>query len=272
MKKYLINNQLVKLLLLISLFCFSLIQVQAADIRLSEEKDITTIQLALLADEDFTRLALLDYHKDDSIRIMISKMLNNLRLEDLLVDENDNTYHLSITNFNQAFNELYGLETSKLRVDDYPSTIKINEATDEIIFNLDTAAYNDNLVLLGIKSLNKSGKNLIANLYIYEVYTNDSELETSIINELKNLLITEDFLNQSFLDTYGVKVSHQEITFKEIPDGKYFKYQVIGTRTPAANEGNYLSQNTLLIIYAIIGGIVIGFIPFIYFKIKQANR
>lgn len=237
---------------------------------LNEPKDLGQMKLDLINDEEFIRFIMINHVHEATTSIKIRNLLVNLSN----LSTQNNQYKISRANFNQAYRELYGEDAKDINFNNLRTNLDITEKDDFVYFAADIYSNNDNLVFVGIKSLTQNGNNLVADTYIYDTYTNDPEEEAQMIKAVKTIIIENGYLNEDLIQKYNFNVNQKNITFKKLPQGEYFKYQIAQLNLLPdldEDEENLIDQETLSLIYLVVG--ILGFccIPFLYFKIKNSN-
>lgn len=162
---------------------------------------------------------------------LISLNKNNQRI--YKIDEEYTQMCMSKSNFYSSIYEIF-----ELKKEDYNNTLQyinfININNNKVCFDLSALDGVDEVTYIGINSFSVDESGLITcNLYYYSIYTNDNKEEETIYNlllqNLKNNTLSN--FNDVFINTYGGVVDNRIVTFKENPEGNFFKYTLISSKT-----------------------------------------
>ena len=152
--------------------------------------------------------------------------------KDIKNTESDYGFCISKSSLEKSFLELFNIDVSNM-YDSFslPNYVTING--NEVCFEYFTSDLDDSAKFIGMKNIGVKNGIITATLYLYSIDITDRETEESF---RKNLIASinnntlEDFdyyFNQSEIG----ESQEKEIVFKEIPDGNYFKYQLISIHT-----------------------------------------
>ena len=233
------------------------------------EADFNNLRLSLMNDEDFIRLATMNYLPNDLLS-MINNLVINMSEEAFNVINGE--YRMSRREFNTAFRELYGSSPNNIN---FNQINYIDERGNYLYFDLSYINPNDNLIFIGVRSLEERQGILIANIDIYQIYINDFEEERRISEEIRLYLARNYYLSEEFLNNYGIFSENRDLIFKEQTNARYFRYQILSEVNGASlwelTEDGYLGANTLIAIYLIAFSILILIILGILSKFRNSN-
>ena len=194
----------------------------------------------IMADEQFIQLLTIDEYNgnvENNLIMLIESMLIRIDLSEFeIVDDNEkkeleygNTdYKMELDEFYTAFNNYYDYDLNNLELSKNEELSKFMLILqNEIIFTLDHLGVNDNLVYLGVDNLDISDKIITGNIYVYSAYTNDSNIENELKEELNNNIENNNFEDQNLIDKYNLNITKKKIEFKENSKGRYIKYQLL---------------------------------------------
>lgn len=152
-----------------------------------------------------------------------------------LTDSDTGTeFCLKKSTFKKSIKELFNYDIS---LDMFDSSLPnyVSQNGNKVCFEYSYSDLNDYAYFIGIDNLSVNNDIINAKLYLYKVGSEDREDEEmfrkSLIASINNNTL-EDFnyfSNQS--ESIYINIEEKDISFKEIPNGKYFKYQLISINT-----------------------------------------
>lgn len=147
--------------------------------------------------------------------------------EEIILKDGAFDFCMATNSFKKSFIEFFDYDISNsLNLLEYVDFIKYSN--DLVCFNLDEEVMYDYYTLIGIDNIQSNGEIINAKIYLY-----DNDFETKQEEEkFKNSLINS--LNSNNLISFNKTLSNYEekiIKFKEIPNGDFFKYQVLYVTT-----------------------------------------
>lgn len=212
------------------------------NLNLSKQKNINKMEIKnhLMNDPHFIKILNIEEYDGDiksNLTMLIKNMLSIIdytQLEETnenekhLLNDGYADYKLSLDKFYLAFNELYNYDIENISFSNYPELSNFMLILkNEVIFTTEDLIPNDNLILLGIKKLEENKKIITGDIFVYELYTNDIDVENKVIDTLTKNIKNNVYEDQELFEEYNIKSTKKRILFKEIPKGKYFKYQLL---------------------------------------------
>lgn len=198
------------------------------------------IKNKIMTDEQFIKLLTIDEYNgniEKNLVMLIESMLIRIDLSKFEIKDNNEKkelkfgiadYKMNINEFYSVFNDYYDYDLKKLNLS---KNEELNNfmlvIQNEVIFTLEHLGVNDNLVYLGVENLNINSNIISGNIYVYEVYTNDSATEKELKKELEENLKNDNFEDRALIEKYNLTVTKKKIEFKENSKGKHIKYQLL---------------------------------------------
>ncbi len=148
-------------------------------------------------------------------------------------DEDDGIFCMNSRYIIDAFKELYDANISK-EIDNFRGYDEyIITRGNKYCFNFKNVAkdYNNNL-LVGVDAINVVDSVVTVNLYLYEFYTMHTPSELSYINLVKSNISNSNFNNANNIvkNNLNGKVTHKQLHFNILNNGKHFKYQILESK------------------------------------------
>ena len=149
-------------------------------------------------------------------------------------DKDKGTFCMRTKYVLEAFEELY-----KVNIKDELQYFEgyfqyISKYSDGYCFDYATIAYeyNNNEIYLGVNNLSYEYGAIIADIYLYEFYSMDTDTEQANTMALKNSISVGNLDNaNNIVSNYlNGKVSHKIIEFVIKNDGNFFKYQILSSK------------------------------------------
>lgn len=201
--------------------------------------NLTYLKENLMYDKQFLNLIMVSEYKG-TLKSQNSKELfkyylfsldgANSRIYD--IDEDHTRMCMTKRYFYDSIKELFGV--NKTDYSDEINYIDFISVGKKVCFNLAALNGIDVVNFVGIKnaSVNEAGE-ISIDLFYYEIYINEVNLEEDLKAQfyvaLKNNKYDE--FNLKFINEYNGTVNEKNVKFKEIPDGKFFKYKLISIET-----------------------------------------
>ncbi len=198
------------------------------------------IKNKIMTDEQFIKLLTIDEYNgniEKNLVMLIESMLIRIDLSKFEIKDNNEKkelkfgiadYKMNINEFYSVFNDYYDYDLKNLNLS---KNEELNNfmlvIQNEVIFTLEHLGVNDNLVYLGVENLNINSNIISGNIYVYEVYTNDSATEKELKKELEENLKNDNFEDRALIEKYNLTVTKKKIEFKENSKGKHIKYQLL---------------------------------------------
>lgn len=170
---------------------------------------------------------------EDILRYYMTSITKNTA-KGIKNNDSDAGFCITKSDLEKSFMELFNIDISGMYDSiSYPNYITIDG--NKVCFNYSYSDLDDYVNYIGIEDINVNDGIITAKLYLYSVEAESKEIEElikeNLIHSIKNK--TLDLFNYYFYesDKYEGKIEEKEIVFKEIPDGNYFKYQLISINT-----------------------------------------
>ncbi len=149
-------------------------------------------------------------------------------------NESDSGFCLSESAFNDSVMELFNIDATNIYgISNIPSYMSFDN--DKVCFEYSAADLSDYAYFIGIDDISVNNDIINAKLYLYSIDAEDREEEEmfkkNLVSSIKNKSL-EDFnyyLSQS--ESSYATIEEKNVSFKEIPNGEYFKYQLISINT-----------------------------------------
>ncbi len=166
---------------------------------------------------------------EDVLRYYMTTISISKNIKD---SENDSGFCISKSSLEKSFKELFDIDVSEM-YDDFSAPNYVTIDGNKVCFEYSASDLNDEVQFIGMKNINVNDGIINATLYLYSIETEDKETEESF---KKNLIAS---INSNTLDDFDYYFNQsemgsskeKEIIFKEIPEGDYFKYQLISIHT-----------------------------------------
>ncbi len=133
---------------------------------------------------------------------------------------------MSKKSFIKSFKEFFDYDISSFEL---LKNIDYITYTERIVcFNISDEILFDYYTLIGVESIQSNNGIITAKIYLYDLETDTTEEEKNI----KNKLLMS--INNGNLKSFNSSVENYEekhITFKELPKGDFFKYQILSVLT-----------------------------------------
>jgi hypothetical protein len=149
------------------------------------------------------------------------------------VDAGEGTFCMRSRYVIDSFEELYGVKITKDidYLDGYYEYVKSRK--NLYCFNYGNVArdYSNDIRVL-VEELSEEKNVITANIYLYEYYTTDTELEISLVNELEKAIKKSNSIkaNEIVKEQLNGKVTHKQLQFKINNSGDFFKYQILNSK------------------------------------------
>lgn len=161
--------------------------------------------------------------------IMIYYLLNITKNKSEKIILKDDTFNfcIDIEAFKRSFKEFFDYDiTSSFNLLKDVDFVKYSN--EMVCFDIGDEILYDYYTLIGVQNIEVNGDIISAKIYLYD---NDFENQEEEFN-FKNRLISS--INSNNLSSFNNTLSYYEeknIRFKEIPDGDFFKYQILYVST-----------------------------------------
>ncbi len=145
-------------------------------------------------------------------------------------DENSGTFCMRTKYVIDAFKELFNanITTDIDYLSGYDGYVYVRGK--KYCFDYEHVAkdYNND-ILVGIDGISVRDNVVTTNLYLYEYYTTFAPDELSYITALKNSIYNSNYNNANniVINNLNGKVTHKQLQFKILNNGKHFKYQIL---------------------------------------------
>lgn len=215
------------------------IEITETSIRDVSSESYKKIKEQLESDPYFAREAMIsNYSSNNYTSADLGKMIWNFifsyslknRRYMSLYDADDGIFCMRSQYIIDAFKELYDANITK-DIDNFRGYNEyIITRGNKYCFSFKNVAkdYNNNL-LVGVDAINVIGSVVTVNLYLYEYYTMYTPTELSYINSLKSNISNSNFNNANNIvkNNLNGKVTHKQLQFNILNNGKHFKYQIL---------------------------------------------
>lgn len=193
------------------------------------------IKLALANDSFFVKFSMIDEYEGKITYKNIEKILKYYLFN--INNINNQTYETNSTGeemcikkyrFYQSMKELFNI--NKKNYKEILKTVSfINYTDNKICFDLNLLEGMDEIHYVGIKDVKIVDDIVECNLYYYSVYSNEEDIEEELANLLKININSNNLqnFNEIFEQKYNGYIEEKTIKFVEIPNGRFFKYQLL---------------------------------------------
>ena len=161
--------------------------------------------------------------------VMIYYLLNITKnpTEEITLRDEIFNFCMSTEAFKKSIQEFLGYDISE-SFDLFNNVSFIKYSNDSVCFDIGDEILYDYDTFIGVQSIETNGESITAKIYLYD-YDFETESEKE---KFKNNLINS--INRNNLINFNKTLPYykeKNIKFKEIPDGDFFKYQVLSITT-----------------------------------------
>lgn len=147
--------------------------------------------------------------------------------------DSDTGFCLKKSVFEKSIKELFNYDISNIYENSSSNNISLKG--NKVCFDYSYSDLNDYAYFIGIDRVSVNNDIINAKVYLYTVDSEDREDEEmfkkNLIASIKNNSL-EDFNYFSVQsESLYINIEEKDVSFKELPDGKYFKYQLISIDT-----------------------------------------
>ena len=127
--------------------------------------------------------------------------------------------------------ELFNVDVSDI-YNNFGVVSFIEVTSDRIYFNIrNSLISSDNGYLLGIKSIYTENEITTIDTYIYTFMVDSEDAEKNLKNKVVEGINMNNFIEiNKLMESYGT-YKEKIISFRQIPNGDFFKYQIISIQT-----------------------------------------
>lgn len=148
-------------------------------------------------------------------------------------DEKSGKFCLNRRNLLKSFEELYNVNISN-EIDMLAGFHEyISRDGNRFCFNYrNISNENTNQILLGIRDFSEKSGIITAKVYVYEFYSNESEAQNILVDNIKKYVSQYDFdsSNKVVEDELNGTINYKEIKFKVNNKAKFFKFQILSSK------------------------------------------
>lgn len=173
-----------------------------------------------------------DESKLDELMMYYIRNITRNTSEDMKLSSNSLGFSLSKESFIKSMKELFNVDVIDI-YDKFNNVNYINATSDNISFDFDYKLINNDCgYLLGIKSISKENDIITIDTYVYTFMVDSKDEEEYLKNEVINGIDTNNFvkINNLIEEKYGT-YKEKVISFREVPNGDYFRYQIVSLYT-----------------------------------------
>jgi len=172
-----------------------------------------------------------DEYNLEELMVYYVKNITKNTSEDIKLSKNSLSFNLSKDAFIKSMKELFNVDVSDI-YNNFGVVSFIEVTSDRIYFNIrNSLISSDNGYLLGIKSIYTENEITTIDTYIYTFMVDSEDAEKNLKNKVVEGINMNNFTEiNKLMESYGT-YKEKVISFRQIPNGDFFKYQIISIQT-----------------------------------------